>query len=199
MSLVKIKTSRVEEIFTSEEPIGNLAAVIVSTGARSVKEGTSTTQQFAGGVNVGGAALSGKPVRVVLQGIVSGVICGAAVSAGDRLTVANVTSGGGLASGAGKVTPMNSITPAGTLPRVSGSILLASGLMTNVSGAISGHVGVQGLALVNPGALISGVTGFLGETPTFTGTAFNTGRVFARALENGNIGSGIRILVQPGG
>lgn len=183
MSVVKVTPARQTDVFISEEPIGHLAVVYLSAG-RAVKEGTSTTQHLVAGVNIGGA-LSGKPVRVVGAGIVSGVICAASVAVGDRLTCANVTSGGGLASGAGKVTPLNNV-------RVSGSILLASGLMTNTSGLISGHVGVQGLSLINPGGLISGITGFLGES-------FNVGRIVGKALDAGNMGSGIRMLVGIGG
>jgi hypothetical protein len=194
--LIKVAPTRVTEVFISEEPIGNLAAVYISTGGRSVKEGDSTTQHLIGGVALG-SILSGKLTRVVTLGIVSGVICGAVVSAGDRVACTNVTSGGGLASGKGKITPINTITPAGTISRVSGSLLLASGLMT--SGAISGHVGVEGTSLINAGGLVSGITGFLGEIPSFTGTAFNTARVLGKVLDNGGIGSGVRLLVIPGG
>lgn len=174
MSLVKIKPSRITDIFISEEPIGNLCVICVSATGRKVKLSTSTTQELVAGVNIGGAVLSGKPARVVTHGEVSGLICDAAVTAGDRL--AGTTSG--------RVTPLNTITPAGLL-------LLTSGLMT--SGALSGHVGVEGLALINPGGLISGVTGFLG-------TAFNTQRILGKALDTGlGAGSGIRALVALGG
>lgn len=196
MALVKVKLARIEEAFVSEEPIGQLAAVYISTGGRSVMEGDSTTQALVGGVALA-QALSGKVTRVVTHGIVSGVICGAVVSAGDRVTCTNVTSGGGLSSGKGKITPINTITPAGTIDRVSGSIRVTSGIM--VSGATSGYVGLAGTSLINPGGLISGIDGFRGEIPAFTGTAFNTQRVLGKVLENGGIGSGVRLLVALGG
>lgn len=197
MALTRIVQTRVTEVFISEEPISNLCVVALGTTGRSVKIGSSDNQELIAGIAVGGAALSGKPVRVVTHGIVSGVICGALVSAGDRVTCTNVTSGGGLASGAGKITPINTITPAGTVARVSGSIFLTSGLL--LSGALySGFVGVGGAALIHT-ALISGVDGFRGEIPAFTGTAFNTQKVLGKALDHGGIGSGIRVLVALGG
>jgi len=198
MALVKVKTARIEEAFVSEEPIGQLAAVYISTGGRGIKEGDSTTQHLVGGIALA-RVLSGKVTRVVTHGIVSGVICGAVVSAGDRVTCINLTSGGGLSSGKGKITPINTITPAGSVTRVSGFITLASGALLGTSGLWSGYIGIDGTTLFGHGGLISGVTGFTGEAPTFTGTAFNTQRVLAKALDNGGIGSGIRVLVALGG
>ncbi len=195
MALIKVRPTRTVEAFISEEPIGGLAVVCISTGGRSVKEGTSTTQELVVGVAPAVVA-SGVRCPVITHGIVSGVICGAVVSAGDRVTCTNLTSGGGLASGAGKVTPINTITPAGSVARVSGSMLLTSGAL--LSGVTSGYVGVMGAALITPGGLVSGITGFLGEIPPFTGTAFNTARVVGKALDNGGIGSGIRLLVDIG-
>ena len=223
MALIKVRPTRTVEAFISEEPIGGLAVVCVSTGGRSVKEGTSANQELVAGVAPAVVA-SGVRCPVITHGIVSGVICGAVVSAGDRVTCTNLTSGGGLASGAGKVTPINTITPLGTISRVSGLISTVSGSVTRVSGSVvllsgnllsglvSGYVGVMGKDLITPGGLTSGVTGFLGEVPIFTGltplfsgavpdfagTAFNTARVVGKALDNGGIGSGIRLLVDIG-
>ncbi len=223
MALIKVRPTRTVEAFISEEPIGGLAVVCISTGGRRVKEGTRTTQELVVGA-APSAVTSGVRCPVITHGIVSGVICGAVVSAGDRVTCINITSGPGLASGAGKITPINTIIPvgaisqvsglidpvAGTISRVSGSMTLVSGAL--LSGVTSGYVGILGAALMTPGGLVSGVTGFLGEVPTFTGaapvfsgavptftgTAFNTARVVGKALDNGGIGSGIRLLVDIG-
>lgn len=229
MPLVRIQTTArgQKDVFVAAEPIGHLATVCITHGSREVLEGTTDTQEKGCGVAVG-AALSGKLVRVITQGIVSGVVCASSIQAGERVAVANSSGyahASGLVSGHGFITPFNTITPVGTVTRVSGlitavsgsvtrvsgSILLASGLMT--SGALSGHIGVEGLALINPGGLMSGVTGFLGEIPiftgatpvfsgaipTFTGTAFNTARVLGKALASGGMGSGIPVLVTLGG
>lgn len=196
MALVKVKLTRIEEAFVSEEPIGQLAAVYISTGGRGVKEGDSTTQELVGGVALA-QALSGKLTRVVTHGIVSGVICGALVSAGDRVTCTNITSGGGLSSGKGKITPINTITPAGIISRVSGSLRAISGTFT--SAVISGMLGIDGTSLALHQRLLSGIDGFRGEVPDFTGTAFNTQRVLGKSLDNGGIGSGVRLLVALGG
>ena len=116
MPLLRIKGSpgRVEEIFVADELIGHLASIYICGGPqnRDVREGTTAQQAAVGGVSIGGA-LSGKLVRVITHGYVSGLIAAAAIQAGDRITCANVTSGGGLSSGAGKVTPINTITPEG--------------------------------------------------------------------------------------
>lgn len=188
MPLVKVKAIRITETFIAEEPIGNLCVVALGTTGRSIKIAQSTNPELVGGVAVG-AALSGKLARVVTHGIVSGVLTGDIVSAGDRVT--SFTSG--------RIQPLNTITPTGAISRVSGAILLASGLMSILSGYASGHVGVEGASLINPGGLISGVTGFLGEIPTLTGTAFNTQRVLGKSLDNVASGLGCRVLVAIGG
>jgi len=210
MPLIRIKSSpgRVDEIFIAAEPIGHLASVyICSPGNREVKEGTTTNQAQRGGVSIGGA-VSGALCRVVTHGIVSGVVCASSVVPGDRLTIANHTgtgmASGTLASGAGKVTPFNSITPAGTITRISGSLVLTSGAL--ISGGVSGHVGLMGKNLINPGGmlsgvgggLLSGIGGFLGEVPILTGTAFNTGRVLGVGLQSGGIAAPIKMLVDMG-
>jgi hypothetical protein len=173
MALTKIKPSRITDTFISEEPVGNLCVVCVSATDRKIKLSTDATPELIAGVNIGSLVLSGQPARVVTHGEVSGLICAAAVTAGDRVTGAI----------SGRVTPINTITP-------TGSILLTSGSMT--SGATSGYVGVEGIALINPGGLVS-ATGF-------QGTAFNTQRVLGKALDTGaGAGSGIRVLVAIGG
>ena len=205
MPLVIVKGSpgRVEEIFIAAEPIGTLATVYITPGSREVREGDTQYQAQRAGVSIAGA-VSGAVVRVVTAGFVSGVVCASGVVPGDRIAIA-CQSGGGftsgtLASGMGKITPFNTITPAGTISRVSGSIYLTSGAM--VSGGISGHIGIDGTALFHQ-ALMSGVDGFRGEIPTLTGTAFNTGRVLGIALTSASPLSGqvigAQILVMPGG
>jgi hypothetical protein len=197
MSLVKIRELAITESFVAEEPIGNLHVVYISTGGRSVKEGDSTTQHLVGGVAVGGDRLSGALVKVVTKGIVSGVVCGALVSAGDRVTCCNLTSGGGLASGKGLITPINTITPAGTL---AGALNLMSGLPVLSGGALNDAIAVTWNPTINKLGVHSGVHSGVGDWGgTFTGTAFNTQRVLGKALDNGGIGSGIRLLVALGG
>ena len=155
-------------VFVSEEPIGHLASVYIS-GERKVREGSNAGQAQVAGVAVGETA-SGKLVRVVTLGIVSGVICGATVAPGDRVTCINVTSGGGLCSGAGKIGLFNTITPTGVISgyisAVSGSVAAISGYITAVSGwvnLISGVgdnlVGITGTSLSVSGVLLSGLAG----------------------------------------
>ncbi len=163
MALIKVRPTRTVEAFISEEPIGGLAVVCVSTGGRSVKEGTSTTQELVAGV-APAAVASGVRCPVITHGIVSGVICGAVVSAGDRVTCINITSGPGLASGAGKITPINTIIPVGAISRVSGLISQVSGLISQVSGLISPVAGTisRVSGLISPVAgTISQVSGFI--------------------------------------
>lgn len=190
MALIKVRPTRTVEAFISEEPIGGLAVVCASTGGRSVKEGTSTNQELVVGVAPAVVA-SGVRCPVITHGIVSGVICGAVVSAGDRVTCTNLTSGGGLASGAGKITPINTITPAGAVAAPKINLVSGAGLAGNIVAADG-----QALATISGGGLMSGITGV--QAPAFTGTAFNTARVVGKALDNGGIGSGIRLLVDIG-
>lgn len=185
MALTRIVQTRVTEVFIAEEPISHLAVVAFGTTGRSVKIAQSTNPELLGGVAVG-TVLSGKLARVVTHGIVSGVLTGAIVSAGDRVT--SFTSG--------RIQPLNTITPAGAISRVSGSMLLTSGLL--LSGGVSGFVGVTAGALIHE-TLISGVDGFRGEIPTLTGTAWNTARILGKALDNIASGLGGRVLVSLGG
>ena len=221
MALVRVRTSRITEIFIAEEPIGALTSVCLGTAGKSIKGGSSATQEFVAGISIAGGALSAA-IRVVTHGIVSGVICGTLVSAGDRLT--SYTSG--------KVTPINTITPAGAISglitavaasvAVSGYISHVSGWLNLFSGAItSGFIGVDAnTRLALSGAQLSGLGGFeiitqplfqsgggvvtIGTQPefqsgAFVGTAFNTARVLAKALDHGGVGSGIRVHVDIGG
>jgi hypothetical protein len=186
MSLVKIKPSRVTDVFISEEPIGNLCVVCISATARKIKLSTDATPELVAGVNIGGDVLSGQPARVVTHGEVSGLICNAAVTVGDRVTGAI----------SGRVTPINTITPAGA---VSGYIPAgATGLMSGVTGAA--HSILSGYA----GGLLSGAVTItvppVFSSGSFVGTAFNTQRVLGKALDTGlGAGSGIRVLVAIGG
>jgi hypothetical protein len=155
-------------VLQAVEGINDLHAVMISP-LGGVAEATSG-QGWRGVGIARGTVLSGQLARVMTHGIISGVICAAAVQAGDRLTAEGNTSGPGLASGPGLVTPFNTITPAGSL----GGNSLVSGLQA-ASGIISGIA-----------TIVSG---------TFTGTAFNTGRVLGRALTSGGVGSGIQMYV----
>jgi len=200
MALIKVSTSKITEMFVAEEPIGTLASVYLSDD-KKVKEGVTAFQERARGV-VLAAVLSGNLARVVTHGIISGLICASSINAGDRVAIANSSGyahASGLVSGHGMITPFNTITPSGSLTRVSGFITLVSGSLVGASGFYSGFIGIDGTSLFGHGGLISGVTGFTGEAPTFTGTAFNTGRVLGMALQSGGFGSGIRVLVDKGG
>lgn len=198
MAIIRVKPTRVEEIFISEEPIGHLATVYIS-GDRRVREGETPYQERGVGAVVA-QVLSGKLTRVVTHGIVSGLICASAINAGDRVTIASTSGTGltsGLASGKGKITPFNTITPDGSISRVSGFLRAISGTFT--SAAISGMLGIDGTSLALHQRLLSGIDGFQGAAPTFTGTAYNTGRVLGRALQSGGCGSGIQVMVDKGG
>lgn len=214
MALVKVKTTRITEIFISEEPIGAITSVCISprSGGRGIKGGSSLTQEFVAGVSIPGG-LSGAAIRVVTHGIVSGVICGAVVSAGDRVT--SYTSG--------KVTPINTITPVGgisgyflgTAKPISGSV--AAPTLNLISGVgLAANIvatNAQALAAASGAGAMSGITGiqapaFTGESYTpdggfhsgaFAGIAFATARVLGKALDHGGVGSGIRLLVDIGG
>lgn len=184
--LTKIKPTRLTDIFISEEPIGNLCVVCISATGRKIKLSTAATPELVAGVNIGGDALSGKPTRVLTHGEVSGLICDAAVTAGDRLA--------GAVSG--RVTPLDTITPAGA---VSGYIPTgATGRLSGLTGAA--HSILSGYA----GGILSGsieiTTPSVFSSGSFVGTAFNTQRVLGKALDTGlGAGSGIRVLVTLGG
>jgi len=177
MPLIRIVKDRgIKHVVIAAEGIADLATVEIvpgSVGQAQVKMGTTGDEHLAAGVSRG-SAVSGALVRVITQGIVSGVKTAIAVNAGDRLTIAT----------SGVVTPFNTITPAGSLGgggMVSG--LLASGAMA------SGTVGTGGFS----GFITSGYATI--TSGTFTGTAFNTGRVIGKALTSGLSGFGIQMLV----
>ncbi len=158
------------QVFIASEDISHLRVIAIhEAGPRYVELGRNADQAKVCGVAFGSVS-SGGIVRAVTQGIVSGVICALAVNAGDRVTCAS----------AGYITPLNSITPAGTI--------------NLVSGVVGGNVTVQGsdTALGWTSGLASGITGF-------AGTAFNTARVLGKALASGGAGSGIPLLVTLGG
>lgn len=122
-----------ESIFIAEETIPQRCAVVItnvdntSLNARRVSMGTTALNYAGIGVSLGGGA-SGQPCRVVTNGTVSGVVLASVVGIGDGLAVADVTSGGGMASGKGKLTALRTITPAGTI-----------GATTVYSGVFSGN------------------------------------------------------------
>lgn len=151
-----------KQVFIAGEGIADLASVELLPGERQVKMGAGGDEHLAAGV-ARGSAVSGALVRVVTEGIVSGVKTAQAVEAGDRLTIAT----------SGVVTPLNTITPAGSL----GGGGLVSGEQA-ASGIISGYA-----------TITSG---------TFTGTAYNTARVIGKALTSGLSGLGIQMLVSLG-
>lgn len=163
MPLLKIQSyPGFRQIFIAGEGIADLASVELLPGERQVKMGAGGDEHLAAGV-ARGSAVSGALVRVVTEGIVSGVKTAQAVEAGDRLTIAT----------SGVVTPLNTITPAGSL----GGGGLVSGEQA-ASGIISGYA-----------TITSG---------TFTGTAYNTARVIGKALTSGLSGLGIQMLVSLG-
>ena len=202
MALLRIQQEQgVKHIFIASDNISDLATVELLPGtARYVAMGSTTNPHLAAGV-ARGSATSGELVRVITQGFVSGVVCAAAVQAGDRLTIAI----------SGRVTPLNSITPAGAIsgyitgaisgfvpaPTInllsgtiaSGAVVVGAAGLATLSGAVTGVVGVQ-----SPQFSSGGFAGNF-NSGGFTGTAFNTGRLLGRALTSGGIGSGIQAFI----
>jgi len=127
----------VKHIFIAGEDISDLATVELVAGERLVRMGSTGNECIAAGV-ARGAVVTSALVRVVTQGILSGVkvASGYTVAAKDTLAIAT----------SGCVVPFNTITPL---------INLLSGTMA------SGAVGVDGQALVGTSGLISGVTGIV--------------------------------------
>ena len=154
------------QIFIASEAISHLAVVAINeTGPRYVEVGTNADQALVCGVLYGEVTSSlgsGKICRVVTHGIVSGVAIATDVNAGDRVTCAS----------AGKITPINTIQPAG----------LVSGILG------SGHNIMSGLG----DGIISGYA---------TASALHTARVLGKALASGFILSGhtVPVLVTLGG
>lgn len=160
------------QVFIASEAISHLAAVVYSdAGARYVEAGEDATAERVCGILYGAvtsALGSGKICRVVTQGIVSGVLCGVQVQAGDRL----------ICTSTGHIMPLNAILPT---VGVSGpiSLTIASGLLSGVMSSFQGPF--SGAVVVASGVAM--------------GTAFNTGKTFAKALASGAAGAGIPILV----
>lgn len=179
-------------VLISEEPVSKLATVYISAGQR-IKEGTTANREAGVGV-VLSAVASGKIARVVTHGIVSGVICISSVLPGDRLACAN-SDGPGLASGAGKVVPVNTITPTGTV--AAPKINLITGALQSGNAGLALMVSGADSALQFPGGAASGITGV--QIPAFTGSGFYTARVIGKALTSGGFGSGIVMLVSLAG
>lgn len=103
----------VRKVYKAGEGISQHAVVYLSD-AEYVKEADNTHSTDIVGVVEGvvsGGVASGDPVRVLYQGVTSGAICRAAVEPGDKVTGYDQTSGAGLASGKGKITPFDTITP----------------------------------------------------------------------------------------
>lgn len=189
MPLIRIQKDKgIKHVFIAGEGIADLASVELVAGERQVKMGTTGHEYLAAGV-ARGSANSGALVRVITDGIVSGVkiASGYTVAYGDRLTIA--TSGG--------VVPLDTITPAGAISgyitgNISGYVPgtgLASGIQV-ASGIISGYA-----TLTQP-AFASGSYAGAFNSGAFVGTAFYTGRVLGKALTSGGSGmAAIQMLV----
>lgn len=176
------------QVFVATEEVSHLCAIAIAYSADGVNRvdlGEEATQAKAGGIAYGArsGAISGQLIRVVTQGIVSGVILGADCLVGDRLMLAS----------AGRLMPLNTITPIGA---VSGRIII-----NLVSGGPGGGLTVQAsdTALGYSSGLVSGITGALFTSGAFAGTAFDTARVLGKALSSGLAGKGIPVLVTLGG
>jgi hypothetical protein len=140
MPLIRIqKEHGIKHVFIAAEGIADLATVELVPGERQIKMGTTGDEHLAAGVSRG-SALSGKLVRVITQGIVSGVKTAQAVNAGDRLTIAT----------SGMVTPFNTFSVSGLVSGLTASGWLTSGDWTASGLRISGWV----TASQNTGRLI---------------------------------------------
>lgn len=133
MPLIRIQHyPGVKQIFTAAEGIADLATIEIvpgSVGQAQVKMGTTGDEHLAVGVSRGSVS-SGDLVRVITQGIVSGVITAQAVQAGDRLTIAT----------SGVVTPFNTFSVSGLVSGVIASGWLTSGQWDASGRIISGFV-----------------------------------------------------------
>lgn len=124
----------VKHVFIAGEGIADLATVELVTGERQVRMGSTENPCIAAGV-ARGAAVSGALVRVVTQGIVSGVKTAGDVYVKDTLAIAT----------SGCVVRFNTITP----------------LINLISGLVGGEVSLEtdGGELGWTSGLASGVTG----------------------------------------
>ncbi|MBU0847401.1 hypothetical protein KKH23_09485 [Patescibacteria group bacterium] len=140
----------VKQVMIAGEGIADLATVELLPGERQVRMGKTGDEHLAAGV-ARGAVVSGALVRVITQGIISGVKTALAVQAGDRLTIAT----------SGCVVPLNTITP----------------LLNLISGLVGGEVSLEtdGGALGWTSGLASGVTGAWFPTGRMLGRALTSG------------------------
>ncbi len=144
------------EVMVAGEALSDLHTVEVTAlgNAAAVQEGRTATLIEGMGV-VRGTVASGAIARVQTAGRISGLICATAINAGDRVAVANLTSGPGLASGNGLVQSLNSILLSGNAYGVVSGIQTASGLISGgTSPLVSGSLltgGVIGKALTSGG------------------------------------------------
>ncbi len=180
------------QVFVATEEVSHLCAVAIvysADGINRVELDEEATQEKGAGIAYGAQSgqVSGQLVRVVTQGIISGVILGVDCLVGDRLMIAS----------AGRLMPLNTITPAGA---VSAYIPITG--MSLLSGQIAS--GVLNEALLS--GLAQNISGYatLTSAPVFSsgslvGTSFNTARVLAKALNSGSAGVGIPVLVTLGG
>ena len=174
------------QVFVATEEVSHLCAIAIvysADGVNRVDLGEEATQEKAGGIAYGArsGAISGQLVRVVTQGIVSGVILGADCLVGDRLMMAS----------AGRLMPLNTIQPAisGFIP--TGAIGIVSGVLGAGHNILSGAAG----GIISGGATIT-------SAPVFSSglaQSLNTARVLGKALNSGVAGAGIPVLVTLGG
>lgn len=102
MPLIRIQKDRgVKHVFIAGEGIADLASLELVAGERQVKMGVTGHEHLAAGVSRG-SSVSGALVRVIAQGIMSGVkiASGYTVAYGDRLMLAT----------SGAVRPLNTLT-----------------------------------------------------------------------------------------
>jgi hypothetical protein len=143
MPLIKIEHEPNQKISViAAEEIAHLAVVDVSpVGSNYVALGSDTNPQRVAGVAWGSqsGSVSGKMMRVVGGGWVSGLVCGVAVNAGDRLQAAS----GGRVQPATRMGLTSGIQTASGI--VSGSVTVTIPVIGRAfsSGAIGG--GIQAL------------------------------------------------------
>jgi len=150
MPLIRIQTDQgIKRVLIAGDGIADLATVELLPGARQVRMGVTGNEHLGGGV-ARGAVVSGALVRVVVEGIVSGVTTADLVAAGDRLTIAH----------SGCVVPLNTISP----------------LMNLISGGgVAGGVAVDDTVLSCTSGITSGVTGAWFPTGRVLGKALTSG------------------------
>lgn len=150
MPLIRIQRDQgIKRVFIAGEGIADLASVELLPGARQVRMGSTGNEELAAGI-ARGAAVSGALVRVVIEGIVSGVTTADLVAAGDRLAIAH----------SGCVVPLNTISP----------------LINLISGVgVAGGVAVDDTVLSCTSGITSGVSGAWFPTGRVLGKALTSG------------------------